>query len=136
MDQKRYEEIQATIGVLVKTFPKCFWVWESCRRPLKIGIDRDIRERLNTLSPAALSAALQFYCNNPGYRRRILKGAWRIDLDGRPAGSVTAEQEASAKAQLAAREVKAAARNESAKGSALREGLAKLKAAAQARHPQ
>jgi sRNA-binding protein len=34
--------IAAVIALLAETFPRCFSVYEGRRRPLKIGIHRDI----------------------------------------------------------------------------------------------
>src|SRR5262245_17945389 len=41
------------------------------------------------------------YCSSDGYLERVLTGAWRVDLEGKPAGVVTAEDERHAKAKRA-----------------------------------
>jgi len=41
------------------------------------------------------------YCSNRVYLEHTLTGAWRLNLDGKPAGVVTADEEAHAKATLA-----------------------------------
>ena len=51
--------------------------------------------------PRDLQSALRAYTSNAGYLRALLAGACRIDLDGKPAGAVTPEDEAVAKARLA-----------------------------------
>jgi sRNA-binding protein len=69
------------------------------------------------------------------------KGAWRLDLDGKPAGIVTADEEAHAQATLAGIRAKREARAATAKPAAQpaipqpaqRLSLADLKAAALAR---
>src|SRR5689334_23458534 len=57
---------------------------------LKIGIDRDILERIQ-VSRRLLKAALRHYTSYPSYRAGLVAGAARVDLDGVPAGEVTAE---------------------------------------------
>jgi sRNA-binding protein len=41
------------------------------------------------------------YCSSHGYLERVLNGAWRIDLQGNPAGVVTVDDERYAKAKRA-----------------------------------
>jgi len=55
-----------------------------------------------------VSVAVRWYVSSPEYQRRLLHGAWRVDLNGRPAGTVSQEDEAHARAQLAAIEAKRA----------------------------
>ncbi len=80
-----------TIAQLAAAFPKCFAVYERRRRPLKIGIRQDILARLPAMDTGELSDALRRYCRNLTYLRILQAGAGRIDLDGKPAGSVTAD---------------------------------------------
>ena len=76
-------------------------LWPGCftrpgyapERVLKIGIHRDIVDRLPDVKPRVIASALHRYYRNPGYRLRLLvPGATRFDLDGLPAG-VVAESE-------------------------------------------
>jgi sRNA-binding protein len=87
------------------------------------------------LAPRELGIALRFYTGNVGYLRAMLCGAWRVDLSGNVASTVTADEEAHARAKLAAATAKAAARKQAQKTAAQpkRDGLAPLRAAAQAR---
>jgi len=70
-----------------------------------------------------------------------MRGAWRLDLDGKPAGVVTADEEAHAKATLAGIKARKEARTATAKAvaqpvipqSPKRLSLTDLKAAALAR---
>jgi ProP effector len=107
---KRIARNAAVIALLVEAFPKSFALHRSRRRPLKIGVHADIALALTgVVTPKELNHALASYTTNRGYLRQLLTGAWRIDLYGRPAGVVTAEDERSAKVkltQLAAREVR------------------------------
>src|SRR5215475_12644254 len=79
------------------------------RRPLKLGIREDVLAALDGAIPAGkVSAALRWYVSSPEYQRRLVHGAWRVDLNGRPAGTVSQEDEAHARAQLAALEAEQA----------------------------
>jgi len=96
-------EIAATIVLLAEWFPKTFFVYERRRKPLKLRIDLDLQAVLDgAVTPSELHRALQVYCGEEGYLRSTLKGAWRIDLAGNPAGTVTADEENNAKQKLAA----------------------------------
>jgi sRNA-binding protein len=104
MSQGHSQAATAAIALLAETFPKCFSVYEGRRRPLKIGIHNDILGAVDgALTPLELSKAMGAYCANSAYLRSSQEGAQRIDLDGNPAGTVTADEEAHAKARLAAR---------------------------------
>jgi ProP effector len=139
MNRARYQATAAAIALLADAFPKCFSVYELRRRPLKVGIHQDILAALDgTITPAELRNALGVYCSNPGYLSHMLKGAWRLDLDGEPAGGVTAAEEADAKTKLISLRAKQKNRTAQAKVQAppaKRSSFADLKAAAQARKP-
>src|SRR5262245_4040373 len=132
----RREAVAAAIMLLAELYPRCFSVYQGRRRPLKIGIHKDILTELDgALTPLELSKALGFYCSNPAYLGRTRKGAERLDLNGEPAGVVTDDEEARAKATLAGIRAKQEARAAAAKALAKpkRLSLADLKAAAVAR---
>jgi sRNA-binding protein len=134
--------VAAVIALLAETFPQCFSVYEGRRRPLKIGIHKEILAAVNgALTPLELGRALGAYCSNQVYLSHTRTGAWRLDLDGNPAGVVTADEEAHAKAMLAGIRAKKEASTATAKAAAQpatpqppkRLSLADLKAAALAR---
>jgi sRNA-binding protein len=107
------------------------------RRPLKIGIDQDVRELLPEVDAATIGHALRIYTCHIGYLRNLVEGAPRIDLTGAQVGTVDAEAASRAKAQLDNMLRRAAAR-EAAKVAAARKqklvaGIAGLRAAARAR---
>jgi ProP effector len=105
----QYDEIAAALALLAKAFPECFSLYAARRRPLKVGIHKDILERLGeAMTPHKLGSALACYVANGSYRRKLLAGASRIDLDGNPCGTVTAAQEADARAKIAAANGRAA----------------------------
>jgi ProP effector len=92
------------IALLAETYPRCFAVYQARRRPLKIGIHKDIlRELDGALTPDELSAALRYYTGNKHYLLALRPGAQRVDLDGEPAGAVTEDQAQAAAAALARR---------------------------------
>src|SRR5215467_13279729 len=126
----------AAIALLAELYPKCFSIYEGRRRPLKIGIHKDILAAVDgVITPAELHGALGTYCRNPVYLGHMGKGAERLDLNGEPAGVVTDDEEARAKATLAGIRAKQEARAAAAKALAKpkRLSLADLKAAAVAR---
>ena len=104
-----HNAILAVISLLAEKWPSCFSMIESGRRPLKLGIRDDVLAALDgAISAGKVLAALRWYVSSPEYQRRLLHGAWRVDLNGRPAGTVSQEDEAHARAQLAAIEAKRA----------------------------
>ena len=76
---------------------------ETRRRPLKVGIAEEVRALLPDVD---VSAVLAYYAYNASYMKALVAGAIRIGLDGEPAGTVTADQEAFARRELAKRETK------------------------------
>jgi ProP effector len=91
----------ATIELLAATWPNCFAVKYRDRRPLKIGIADDVAAAVEgAITSDELDAAFAVYTRQPGYLRGLKGGAARVDLDGNPAGAVTAEQAATARRHL------------------------------------
>ena len=104
-----HNAILAVISLLAEKWPCCFSIIESGRRPLKLGIREDVLAALGgAISAGKVSAALRWYVSSLEYQRRLVHGAWRVDLDGKPAGIVSQEDEAHARAQLASIEAKRA----------------------------
>jgi len=87
-----------TLPALIETYPACFDGENP--RPLKLGIHRDLMAA--GFEKAAVKRALVCYCNRPRYRKALRAGAIRIDLQGQPAGVVTAAEAETARADLAA----------------------------------
>jgi ProP effector len=84
--------VEAVLTLLCETFPKAFARYEARRRPLKINIHHGLQVALNgAITDTELRRALRAYCSNKMYRARLITGATRIDLDGNPSGSVSAE---------------------------------------------
>jgi ProP effector len=90
----------AVIKLLCDRFPQTF-----SRRdpwPLKVGLHTDLLAELSdTVRARDLKTALRAYTSSARYLRSLSAGAYRVDLDGRPAGTVTPEDEAVATKRLA-----------------------------------
>jgi sRNA-binding protein len=83
---------------LALVYPGAFFVEQSARRPLAIGIHHALRADAahHGLTDAELRTALHRYCTSPGYLASMIEGTDRIGLDGLAAGSVSAEAVAAA----------------------------------------
>ena len=104
-----HKAILVVVSLLAEKWPCCFSIIESGRRPLKLGIRDEVLAGLGgAISAGKVSAALRWYVSSPEYQRRLVHGAWRVDLNGNPVGIVSQEDEAHARAQLAAIEAKRA----------------------------
>lgn len=63
-------------------------------REFVVGIDADVLAALgDTIPRTELIRALAMYCSSEGYLDWVRAGARRVDLEGRPAGMVAAEDE-------------------------------------------
>src|SRR4029077_16911409 len=99
---KKRARIKAVITVLAAKFPKCVAVPDARRRPLKVGIDADLLAALGgAIRRTELIRALAMYCSSEGYLEGVLTGAWRADVEGKPAGAVRADDEKHPKAKRA-----------------------------------
>jgi ProP effector len=98
----RRAAIGAVIKLLCDRFPQAFSARGQPRQPLKVGIHADLIAALGgAVRPRELKSALRAYTSKPSYLRALVAGAPRVALDGSPAGTVTSEDEAAAKARLA-----------------------------------
>jgi ProP effector len=120
--------------LLAETWPACFCVYERRRRPLQLGIHRDILAALGgAVTEEELSRALRYYTGNAWFLRAMVAGAARISLDGNPAGTVTPEEAATATVRLANRKRKRPPSPIPTAPSPQRISLADLRREAQAR---
>jgi ProP effector len=78
--------------------------------PLSIGIHKAFNERIPGLAKGQVWSAMQQHTGSTRYLKALVEGAPRYDLDGNPAGEVTAEQQAVAVKTLKERFRKAADR--------------------------
>lgn len=95
---KRY--VPAWRDRLHEAFPQAILERGQPKRPLKIGIYRDIKARLPDMPAQAIHRALNDYVSGPTYLSNCVVGAERIDLDGSPAGTVDERGEAFAQGHL------------------------------------
>lgn len=95
--------ITATRDILVTRFPRCFLPQgASCAKiPLKVGIRADVARRCPDIPWQAIHSALGDYCRGERYQGALKEGSFRIDLDGLPAGFVTASHAAFATGKAA-----------------------------------
>ena len=117
------QDLDAALARLAEAFPQTF-VLEKYRphRPLKVGIAADIPARCPAIDRRVLSVALSVYTRRLMYLRGLVAGAARLDLDGNPAGEVTARDAEYAAARLAgilaSREIKLTAAVQADKSAA------------------
>jgi len=96
------QDIDVILALLAEQFPGCFTTeWHLPHRPLKIGIDRDLAERCPALDRRERGAVMRCYTSRLMYLQSLVEGAVRIDLDGSPAGEVTAKEAEFAAARFA-----------------------------------
>jgi sRNA-binding protein len=93
---------KATIARLAQLYPACFYAARQQRRPLKIGIRRDLAALDLGIGRRELDSALAWYVNGICYLQSLRGGADRIGLDGATAGVVSEADEAHAREKLAA----------------------------------
>lgn len=73
-------------------------------KPLKIGLGEDllaqagVHPALLDLTRTQIRRALKIYTGAPAYRKAVAAGGPRYDLNGQPAGEITPDQQAFAKA--------------------------------------
>jgi len=78
--------------------------------PLAIGVHKTIKERLPEIDAAKLRLALKLHTASTRYLKALANSDTRFDLDGNPAGEITAEQKQQALDGLKERFRKAAER--------------------------
>ena len=88
---------QYGVELLKVYFPSAFRPLNDVK-PLKKGIKQDLVRRLSTLNSivtedkACMVKSLSYYVNTAAYHKCVVEGVVRIDLDGNPAGIVSAEE--------------------------------------------
>jgi sRNA-binding protein len=97
----RKKDVEAALVRLAETFPKTFILEKyQPHRPLKVGIAADLMGRCPQLDHRKVSVALAVYTRRVMYLRSLVAGAVRVDLDGKPAGKVSAPDAEHAAARL------------------------------------
>ena len=88
------------IAMLIERFPQAFSLDERQKKPLKVGIFRDLMLALDgSVNEFALSTALAAYCSTLGYLKRCREGRKRINLAGEWVGEVSAAEAKFARCQ-------------------------------------
>jgi hypothetical protein len=92
---------EACAVALRERFPALFG---GAPKPLKLRIQADIQARApGVFTKAALSAFLRRHTGRHGYLLALIRERQRFDLDGQPAGELSAEHREAAAAELARR---------------------------------
>lgn len=106
-------------NALLETISANFAVFREVR-PLALGIHKTIMERMPDVDTAQLRLAMRIHTASTRYLKALLATRERFDLDGNPAGEVTAEQREVASTTLRERFKKVADRRK-AEEQALKE---------------
>ena len=90
------DPVVRVIGKLQKRFPAAFPKNPAPKLPLKIGVLTDLLSHAEelALSEAQIREAVSTWCRGGRYWACLVDGAARVDLEGAPAGSVTARDAA------------------------------------------
>jgi ProP effector len=108
-NERRADAVRAdaVIAALARLWPNRFSVLESRRKPLAVGIHEELHRQLEPMirtgriSGRDIVIALRRYAANPCYLYFCThEGAARVGLNGRPCGTVSAEQAARARRLL------------------------------------
>lgn len=93
------DPVVLSIGRLQKHFPVTFPKNPAPKLPLKIGIHQDLLAKAKDLGleEAAITEAVKTWCRGTRYWASIVEDAPRIDLEGQPAGTVSARDAALAR---------------------------------------
>lgn len=102
-------EAQAAATLLKQLFPALF---AGAPKPIKLRIQQDIEARApGRITRAALTAFLRRHTGSTSYLLALTKAQQRFDLDGQPAGELSAEHRAAAEKALAERRERLRARD-------------------------
>ena len=100
------EQLDAAYEVLIdlrRAFPEMISHLDvQKRRPLKIGIAKDIQTRLLEVPAEVIGHAMRIYCSDRRYLAGLIAGAPRVDMTGASCGEVTPDQANAAKLRLEA----------------------------------
>jgi sRNA-binding protein len=99
---KPYPTFTLALGALAELFPATFTTEQHLlhRRPIKRGIHLDLLAAGILATRKDAHRLVGPYCGHRMYLLAVCEGAVRVDLDGNPAGIVTAEEAAKARADL------------------------------------
>jgi hypothetical protein len=94
--QARTRRINNCLADLRERFPGAFHPADDLGPwpPFVVGLSKVVRERAPHYSATLLKLAITRYCQDWRYRAGHVEGAIRVDIDGKPAGEITAEEQA------------------------------------------
>ena len=94
--------VQAVHALLRERFPQAFPPDYDAIKPLALGIQAALRQRLPEVDVDLLRRVLANHTQRDGYLLALIhgRGDRRYDLDGRPVGTVTPEERAQAQQRL------------------------------------
>ncbi|OHV72650.1 ProQ/FINO family protein [Ensifer sp. LCM 4579] len=104
MSTSQRKSVSALFRHLAANWPAAFN--PDTPKPLKVGIDREIRACDHGLSEAELKRALRAYTKMDKYLASMRPGAIRVDLDGNPSGEVSEADAAGAQGILRRRKTR------------------------------
>ena len=79
-------DARPSISMLCEKFPHAFFMFEQRRRPLALGIHKEVALAMPTLTKEQISAAMRSYVANIAYCRACREGAARVNLMGHEVG--------------------------------------------------
>jgi len=101
LTQKRLQHAMLLKPILESRYPHCFFKDGQPRKPLKIGIDKDLLplcDELDFVTRKSIKRFLALYCSDPLYLKALLaEDAIRIDLEGNPTEAVTVQEKEKSK---------------------------------------
>jgi sRNA-binding protein len=89
------EDRELAVAALCREYPKAFFLMPQRRKPLKLGIERDIEADLEKLTDSELmdydvADAVEWYTTHVGYKKACgVAGAGRLDLKGNVVVKIT-----------------------------------------------
>jgi ProP effector len=89
------------IKLLCEKFPHAFLQFEQRRKPLALGIHKEVAAAMPALTMEQIHAVMRVYVTNVAYLRACREGAPRINILGHEAGVVTAAEADNSAARLA-----------------------------------
>jgi hypothetical protein len=99
---ERQAAIATTRRILIKRWSNCFKGYMRPKKPIKVGIHRDIFAAAPELDAKTVKMTLRRYVSDASYRAALIEGAARYDLNGCPDGVVTEQQARDAAMKLGA----------------------------------
>ncbi|MBB1627162.1 ProQ/FinO family protein [Achromobacter sp. UMC71] len=105
------DPVLIAISRLQRQFPKAFPKKPAAKVPLKLGVLEDLQQHAKALQLTAdeIKVAVKTWCDGRRYWDSMVEAAPRVDLNGEPAGAVTANEAQHAKRMASRRHAKGAA---------------------------